>query len=134
MNNLVRMISMITVWAAVTLIFIAATVGANLSGFDLVAFTLVVGIAATSATKYIWRGGGEEEHQQRFQRPPMMEMPEMKNKRSARTRLSRLIETMDDDEAADFLADLKGKLAEPGSDGELSALDSLLAERDRKRR
>jgi hypothetical protein len=126
MNNLARVLSTFFIWAAFAWVAHSAAYSGQMGSFDTVLVVLVAGIATAAGTRFVW-GGAEAARQEQ-------QIPAEKAKRTSRDRLVRLINAMDDDEAAELLTDLRTRLMSPGSDGEITALEDLLGERVANRR
>ena|SRR5579871_6497088 len=130
MNNVSRVISMLFVWGAALLIAIAAMFSpARFGGnnFEALPIVVVMLICSTVATGFIWRN--PDEMTASHPTPERLE----KAKRDPRGRLIQLINTMDDDEAAELLSDMRQRLSTPNADGEISTIDSLLKDYERTR-
>ena len=110
---------------ALAAMFSPARLGGN--NFAALPIVVVMLICSTIATGFIWRNPDEATTVR--QTPERLE----KAKRDPRGRLMQLINTMDDDEAAEMLTDMRQRLSAPNADGEISTIDSLLKDYERTR-
>jgi hypothetical protein len=114
------------IWLVVMIISTVAIVspGGNLSGNDIIPIIAITAFMAAVSTWSIWRSAGTSQHS-----AAMTASAAEKLKRTSKDRLSRMLNALDDDEAAAMLEDFKSRLAGGDSDGEVSAVEMLRAER-----
>jgi hypothetical protein len=114
------------VWFA----FAAIMIWGNLPENDMVPITAIQGAIAGASMFAIWRGANNtaaDAHQAQTTGARTTE----KAKRSERTRVARLADVLDDEEAAALMTELKSRLALP-DDGEAPSLEALLTEREQR--
>lgn len=126
MPEIFRLAATGVIWLVVMIISTVALVspGPTLGGDEIIPIVAIISFMAAVSTWSVWRSAAPPQHAA-VSRPQAAE----KLKRDPKDRLARMLNALDDDEAAAMLEDFKSRLAGGDSDGELSAVDMLRAER-----
>jgi len=125
-SSAARVVSTIVIWSLFTTMMGFVTLGGNVNASDIVWIVLILAVASALSTAAIWESA-KEKLQQQFDTESSR-----KAKRNAKDRLARTLNALDDEEAAALLEDFKSRLAGGDSDGEMSAVEMLRAERGQR--
>ena len=121
-----RVVSTIAIWGLFTTIMGFVTLSGNVGTNNMIWVVLILALSAAISTAAVWGAMTESSSAQSGSHNSS------KAKRDAKDRLTRTLNALDDEEAAALLEDFKSRLAGGDSDGEMSAVDMLRAERSQR--
>lgn len=126
-NNGARVAATFIIWLTLAIIMTSNDGAAVNNNWALI----VIFATALLSTIAVWLAGNIGDHNPSSQKSQFVERPLQKAKRSDLSRVDRLLDALDHDEAQQLLDELQARL-EP-ADGESLSLDDLLSEREAAR-
>ena len=123
-----RLVATIVIWTAFSIV----TTSNATANSDSTGIIAIVAAAALFSTIAVWVSGNMTESQHHNARV-RTRFPHEKLKHAERSRITRLADVLDEEEAAALYEELQARLS-VHSDDEVTSLDALLAEREEQNR
>lgn len=126
-TNGARVAATFIIWVALAIIL---TANGSLNNIDNGALAIMA-VTALISTIAVWVAGnvGDQDTRQQAQ---SVRRPTHKAKREELSRIERLVDVLDEDEARRLIDELQARLGH--SDGEIMSLEDILSEREAQRR
>jgi hypothetical protein len=121
-----RLVATIVIWVAFSIVTTSGNVAASDDSTPIIA---IVAAAALFSTVVVWNSSGSSEGRRPHRTGVRARFSPEKLKHEERSRITRLADVLDEEEAAALYEELQARLS-VHSDGEVTSLDALLAERE----